>query len=151
MIFCEQIVKNLSDLEALACSLTDTVSQKSQVILLLEGDLGVGKTTFSQFFFHSFTKDLITSPSYTIMNTYDSLVTLPYSLFHIDLYRIDEEEDIYELGIDDIIKGKGDFIFIVEWASKFPNFWEKYSDIFKLNILIKFFNEDQRIVRVFET
>lgn len=81
-------------------------------VYCLEGDLGVGKTVFSQ----GFAKGLgitepVTSPTFTIVQEYDS-GRLPF--YHMDVYRISDEEEMYEVGYDDMIEGKG--VCLIEWA-----------------------------------
>lgn len=81
-------------------------------VYCLEGDLGVGKTVFSQ----GFAKGLgitepVTSPTFTIVQEYDS-GRLPF--YHMDVYRISDEEEMYEVGYDDMIEGRG--VCLIEWA-----------------------------------
>lgn len=78
-------------------------------IIVLEGDLGVGKTTFTK----AVAKALgitrnVNSPTYTIMKQYQG--RLP--LYHFDVYRMEEAEE--DLGFDEFFYGEG--VCIVEWA-----------------------------------
>lgn len=82
-------------------------------ILLLEGDLGVGKTVFSK----GFGKGLgvvepISSPTFTIVQIYES-GRLP--LYHFDAYRIADVEEMEEIGYEDYFYGRG--ACLIEWAS----------------------------------
>lgn len=82
-------------------------------IYLLEGDLGVGKTVFAK----GFAKGLgiaepITSPTFTIIQEYEE-GRLP--LYHFDVYRIADPEEMYELGYESYFFGKG--VCLIEWAS----------------------------------
>ena len=84
--------------------------------LLLEGDLGAGKTTFTKGIGEGLgVKRIIKSPSYTIIREYQD-GRLP--LYHIDLYRLDESE-ASELGLEEYFDGNG--ITVVEWASIAPD------------------------------
>ena len=85
-------------------------------ILCLDGELGVGKTIFAKGFAEGLgIKDPITSPTFTIMNIYDS-GRIP--LYHYDVYRIEDENEMDELGYEEYFFGKG--VTLVEWASQIP-------------------------------
>ena len=84
--------------------------------LLLEGDLGAGKTTFTKGIGEGLgVKRMIKSPSYTIIREYQD-GRLP--LYHIDLYRLDES-GASELGLEEYFDGNG--ITVVEWPSIAPD------------------------------
>jgi tRNA threonylcarbamoyladenosine biosynthesis protein TsaE len=81
-------------------------------VLALDGDLGAGKTRFSQAFAKAMgVKQIVNSPTFTIIKEYEGK-RLP--LYHMDVYRLTLEE-ADELGLDDYFYGNG--ITIVEWAS----------------------------------
>lgn len=80
-------------------------------IVLLNGQLGAGKTAFVQGLAKGLgVKEQVVSPTYTILNIYrgESL-----ELFHYDMYRIENKRDIYELGLDDYFYYNG--VCVVEW------------------------------------
>lgn len=79
--------------------------------IAMYGDLGAGKTAFVQ----GVAKGLgisshITSPTFTIVNEYEG--RLP--LYHFDVYRISDPDEMYEIGYDEYVNGDG--VCIVEWA-----------------------------------
>jgi tRNA threonylcarbamoyladenosine biosynthesis protein TsaE len=79
-------------------------------VYMLYGELGAGKTFFvSNFCKEIGVKDIVSSPSYVLLNEYDSD---EYLVFHLDLYRLGSEEEIYELGIIDFIDNN---ITFIEW------------------------------------
>lgn len=85
-------------------------------VYAMSGDLGCGKTVFSQGFAAGLgVKDKVTSPTFTIMQQYTE-GRLP--LYHFDLYRIGEAEELYEIGFDEYVNGSG--VCLVEWADLFP-------------------------------
>lgn len=89
--------------------------------LLLNGDLGVGKTALTRFIIHHFCGDIdVASPSYNLVQQYE---TENFNIYHIDLYRLDTLDDVYNLGIEDM---REDGAVIVEWANQVPDYpWQK--------------------------
>ena len=92
-------------------------------LLLLTGELGMGKTSFSQGFGAGLgITQAITSPTFNIIKNYP----LPNSLqklYHLDLYRLDQEWELIELELDKILQNP-QIISLVEWAEKFPKVWQ---------------------------
>ncbi|MCQ2493981.1 MAG: tRNA (adenosine(37)-N6)-threonylcarbamoyltransferase complex ATPase subunit type 1 TsaE [Lachnospiraceae bacterium] len=81
-------------------------------VLALTGDLGVGKTLFTQ----GLAKGLgidgpVSSPTFTIVQVYEN-GRLPF--YHFDVYRIADPEEMDEIGFDDYVYGEG--ICLIEWA-----------------------------------
>jgi tRNA threonylcarbamoyladenosine biosynthesis protein TsaE len=84
--------------------------------VLLFGGLGAGKTVFAKGLASGAgvaDPDRVSSPSFTLVNIYEGR----HRVFHIDLYRLEREADILDLGWEDFI-GQG--IVVVEWAEKLP-------------------------------
>ena len=83
-------------------------------IYLLEGDLGVGKTVFAKGFAHGLgITEPVTSPTFTIVQEYHE-GRLP--LYHFDVYRIADVEEMYELDCEGYFYGDG--VCLIEWASQ---------------------------------
>jgi tRNA threonylcarbamoyladenosine biosynthesis protein TsaE len=79
-------------------------------IILLSGDLGVGKTILVQGIGAGLEVDEdITSPTYNLINEYEGQL----SLYHMDLYRLEEEEELYDLGFEEYIESDG--VVVIEW------------------------------------
>lgn len=94
---------------ALACLL-----QEGDVVLL-SGDLGAGKTQFVQGVARGLrVEGEVTSPTFNILLTYEG--DLP--LYHFDLYRLDEPEQLDDIGFYEVLEGDG--ATFIEWAEKFP-------------------------------
>lgn len=86
---------------------------KSGDVLCLNGDLGVGKTAFVQGLVKALgVNEPISSPTFTIVNCYEG--TLP--IYHFDVYRIDDSDEMYEIGFEEYVYGNG--ISIIEWSEK---------------------------------
>lgn len=88
-------------------------AKRGQVICL-NGDLGVGKTLFSQGFAKGLEiEESVNSPTFTIVQQYDE-GRLP--LYHFDVYRIEDPEEMEEVGFADMIYGDG--VCLIEWAER---------------------------------
>lgn len=84
--------------------------------IILEGELGAGKTTFTKYLCEALgVKNTVTSPTFTIMNEYCG----KYKIYHIDMYRLESEDEIEEVGIRELIEDPT-CISIIEW-NKFKN------------------------------
>lgn len=81
-------------------------------VIALVGDLGTGKTTLTKAIAEGVgVKDVITSPTFNIVKQYDS-GRLP--LYHFDVYRIGDVDEMYELGYEEYFYGNG--VCVIEWA-----------------------------------
>ena len=91
-------------------------------ILLLKGNLGAGKTTFSQFLLKELgSSDEISSPTYSIVNEYD---TPKGKIFHFDLYRLKSVEEAYDFGIEEYLDNG--YLSIIEWREIYTDELEGY-------------------------
>ena len=83
-------------------------------IICLEGDLGVGKTVFTQGFAEGLgIREPVNSPTFTILQQYEE-GRLP--LYHFDVYRIGDVEEMEEIGYEDCFYGEG--VCLIEWPSR---------------------------------
>lgn len=81
-------------------------------IYCLSGDLGVGKTVFTKGFAKGFgITEHVTSPTFAIVNEYEG--RLP--LYHFDVYRIGDIEEMDEVGFEEYVMGDG--VSLIEWAN----------------------------------
>lgn len=104
-------VNNLKDTEKIGGIIADCLEKGT--VLCLDGDLGAGKTTLTQFIAKKFgVSEYITSPTFTIIKEYKG--RLPF--YHMDVYRINSEDDMYDLGYDEYIYSEG--VTIIEWSHK---------------------------------
>ena len=103
------VSKSIEDTNNLAKRLADTL--EGGEIILLSGDLGAGKTTFTKGLAAALgVQDEVTSPTFTIMNVYEDG---KFKLNHLDMYRIEREEDLYEIGVEEAMTD--DTITVIEW------------------------------------
>ena len=85
-------------------------------VVILEGELGAGKSELARGIARGLgVTDTVTSPSFTILNVYES-GRCP--LYHFDWYRLESAEELFELGLEEYLGGDG--IAVVEWAEKCP-------------------------------
>ncbi len=91
-------------------------------IYCLKGDLGVGKTVFTK----GFAKGLginqnVTSPTFTIVNIYYGRLTL----YHFDVYKINEIEEMYDIGYEEMFFNDG--VCLIEWAERIKDIIPKFA------------------------
>ena len=90
---------------------------KAGDVILLEGELGAGKSELARGIARGLgVTETVTSPSFTILNVYES-GRIP--LYHFDWYRLESSEELYELGMDEYLGGDG--IALVEWPAMCPD------------------------------
>ena len=123
------IVTNLEQTKILAHQFADTL--KIGDVVLLSGDLGAGKTTFTQFVFkHLGVEGVVNSPTFAVLKTYNAKGV---SLNHFDAYRINTAEAI-ECGFDETISSR-DGITFIEWSENIIELLPP--DCIKINITIQ--------------
>lgn len=89
---------------------------KAGMVLCLEGDLGAGKTLLVQNLARALgVKGEVTSPTFNIMNLYQGRMPIA----HFDLYRLESETDLDEIGFYEYVDAP-DGVVVIEWADKFP-------------------------------
>ena len=110
-------------------------------VVLLEGELGAGKTAFTQGIGLGLgVAATINSPTFTILKEYEG--RLP--LYHFDLYRLDEPDELYELGFEDYFTGGG--VCVVEWAER-GEFKDEEEPVWNgdwLRVALRITGEDER-------
>ncbi len=100
---------NLSALKDLARELA--IQAQKGDIYLLYGELGTGKTTFTQSFANALgaKTEEISSPTFNLVHVYEGL---KFKIWHFDLYRLKTKEEFYELGFEDALSSG---VSIIEW------------------------------------
>ncbi len=106
-------------------------------VVLLSGDLGAGKTQFTQGLALGLgASDAVISPTFNIVLTYGSG---RLALHHFDLYRLDSADQLEDIGLREYLESDG--VCVVEWAEKFPAAFDEY-----LAIEIRKASEDVRLL-----
>ena len=109
----EKMIESRSEAETFAVGSKLGESAKSGDIFLLDGDLGVGKTVFAKGVAAGLGIDEpVVSPTFTIVHEYEG--RLP--LYHFDVYRIADPDEMYEIGFDEYLYGDG--VCLIEWPSQ---------------------------------
>lgn len=84
-------------------------------VILLDGDLGAGKTTWTQGLARALgVDDVVTSPTFTLMRGYPTHVGV--ELLHVDVYRLDDEREIVDLGLAELLDDGA--VAVIEWGDK---------------------------------
>lgn len=108
----EIVVNGLSDLAQVAQQLLAFAS--TEKIFIFEGEMGAGKTTFIKTFCKVLgVEDVVSSPTYSIVNEYESPNG---SIFHFDFYRIKDIQEAYDLGYEEYFYGEG--TCLIEWPER---------------------------------
>src|SRR5690625_583106 len=127
----ERLTNSEAETKALGRFLAERL--KKGDVITLDGDLGVGKTTFTKGIASGLQiKQAITSPTFTIVKEYAG--TLP--LYHMDAYRLEHSDE--DIGFDEYFFGDG--ISVVEWST----FIEDFLPEERLQIIIERIDDDTR-------
>jgi len=108
-------------------------------IILLRGNLGSGKTVFTKGIARGLDiQASVNSPSYTLIKEYKGRM----SLYHMDLYRLDEKRDLYDIGFEEYLYSEG--IVIIEWPELALDVLpERY-----ITVVIKIKGESEREIKI---
>lgn len=113
-------------------------------IILLSGDLGAGKTAFTKGVAEALlVKNVVASPTFTILNVHSGQ---KLELYHFDMYRIEDESELYELGFDELIGNKSG-VCCVEWFENVPALFVGHNVIL---VEITKIDEDKRKIEIKE-
>lgn len=124
-----------SDKETLLAGEEFSKTLKEGDVVALNGDLGAGKTVFVKGIAKGLhIADIVTSPTFTILREYKG--SLP--LYHFDVYRISDPEEMFEIGFSEYLDGCG--VSVIEWAEKV----EELLPECRIEVLIKKIGNNKR-------
>lgn len=132
-------IKNLDDTKKLA-KIVATSIENNKLLLMLNGDLAAGKTTFTKYLAEYLgVKAVVNSPTFNIMKEYKH----PGGrLYHIDAYRLEDSDE--DLGFEDIFYE--DNVSVIEWGKFIEDFLPKERLIFNIKLV-----GDERNVEIIST
>ena len=106
------VTKSAEETERVGAALAERLDRAgiTRAFIAMRGEMGVGKTAFTRGFASYFGISGVKSPTYTIVNEHRGRV----SLYHFDMYRISDGDDLYSIGYDDYIEAEG--YCIAEWS-----------------------------------
>lgn len=121
------MIINLSsknDLQKYMSAIVDFIAHDT--ILLLNGQMGAGKTTFTKYFCaYLGVNDLVNSPTFSIVNEYKLKTN---AIYHFDFYRIKDETEALDIGVEDYFYSGN--LCIIEWSERIPSLIpDKYTQI----------------------
>lgn len=110
-------------------------------IILYSGEMGAGKTAFTKGLAEYFgTEEEVTSPTFALVHEYPTRVPI----FHFDLYRIADYDELYAIGFFDYLDRGG--ILAVEWSENIPELADELENV--ININIQKLSENERRITV---
>lgn len=122
-------VENLSQIQEAAKSFAKLLN--SHNIFAFYGDMGAGKTTFiNALLLEMDIKEHTSSPTFSIVNEYKS--EQYGTIYHFDFYRIEDESEALDIGLEDMIYGKE--ICLMEWPSKIENLLPENTVIINISV-----------------
>lgn len=139
------IAKNLEETKDLAEKFIKSLQIGDRaVVVALTGDLGSGKTTFSQFIGRALgVEEHIQSPTFLIERIYE-LKDKPWKHFvHIDAYRLDSSQELITLGWEKLLENKENLI-LIEWPERVSDIIPEYA----YHIVFRHVTEDTREIEV---
>ena len=122
-----KLTYNISEIDQVAEELLKQVSSKT---ILFKADMGVGKTTLIKALVKALgSDDIVTSPTFSIVNEYK---ILNQKIYHFDFYRIKNEEEALNFGIEDYLVT--DSWIFMEWFEKIPNLLPLENDLVTIEL-----------------
>jgi tRNA threonylcarbamoyladenosine biosynthesis protein TsaE len=120
-----EITYQIQDVDSVATKVLKELTSKT---ILLNGSMGVGKTTFVKSLLKALgSNDDVSSPTFSIVNEYE----LPNDLmYHFDMYRIKNEDEALQFGIEDYLSSN--HWIAIEWSENIPNLIPENADVIEL-------------------
>lgn len=126
------LLNNEIETVQLAKKLAAHCPENKRLIIFLQGELGVGKTTFTRFFLQALGhRGSVKSPTYTLVESYE---LSKLSIFHLDLYRLQTAREIVEMGLYDEFDQLA--IWLIEWPERAHAFLPPADILLSLSLLL---------------
>jgi tRNA threonylcarbamoyladenosine biosynthesis protein TsaE len=134
------VFETQSEEETIELGRSIAVTLPRRAVVLLIGDLGAGKTTLAKGIVSGLgaaRPEEVSSPTFTLIHEYGE-----GRVYHVDLYRLDNPEEVATLGLDEIFER--DAVVLIEWGERFPNLMPPEC----LEIRLRAFDGDRREIAV---
>jgi tRNA threonylcarbamoyladenosine biosynthesis protein TsaE len=134
------VFRTRSEEETVALGRELARSLPPRAVVLLIGNLGAGKTTLAKGIVAGLgaaAPEEVSSPTFTLIHEYGG-----GRVFHVDLYRIDDERGLRTLGLPDLLEREA--VILVEWGERFPHLWPPE----RLEIHLRALDGDEREIVV---
>lgn len=129
----------LKELPEIASKIIESVSSK---VILFNGEMGAGKTTLIKEVVKQLgVNDVANSPTFSLVNEYKGANEM--TIFHFDFYRIEDEEEAYDIGVEDYFYNENAWC-LIEWGNKVENLLPL--DV--VNINIEVIDSNQRTIEI---
>jgi tRNA threonylcarbamoyladenosine biosynthesis protein TsaE len=137
-----RIFHTRSEEETIALGKSLAAELPAQAVVLLIGNLGAGKTTLAKGIVKGLgaaEPEQVSSPTFTLIHEYSP------SVYHIDLYRLDQPRQIATLGLDEIFDRQA--VVLIEWGERFPELMPEN----RIEIQLRTTGEDTREIEILES
>ncbi len=134
----QRTIKELADWDTLANHILLSLKKqpalsKRAVVLVLSGDLGAGKTTFTQALARQLgVTDMVQSPTFTIMKFYNTSDVFFKHLIHMDAYRIETKDELRPLGFSELLV-QPETLICIEWGERISEVLPKDTVFLNIN------------------
>ena len=136
-----ELTAQLQDLDAFASRFWEALGRFR--VFAFHGEMGAGKTTLiSALCHHRGVRSNVSSPTFSIINEYVTADHPPVRIFHMDLYRLRDEEETESAGVGEWLRS-GDYCF-VEWPERAPNLFDDHT----VHVYVDAISPEERHVEV---
>lgn len=135
-------IGSAAETEEIGRLLAETLDSRGirRAAIAMRGELGVGKTAFTRGFASHFGISGVKSPTYTVVNEYRGRARI----FHFDMYRISDADDLYSIGYDEYIESDG--YSVIEWSENITDLLP--DDVITVSILRDGEDADRRKIEI---
>jgi tRNA threonylcarbamoyladenosine biosynthesis protein TsaE len=132
----KKIVQSVEDWNTVVTDLlaTSVSSEEHASVVVLSGDLGVGKTTFVQVLAKQLgVEESVTSPTFTLMKRYEPTHGTFEQLVHMDAYRLESVDELRSLRFDELLQTPHTLV-VIEWGERIAEALPEYTEWYVLDI-----------------
>lgn len=132
----------LEDIDQYALEIINRLPSRGEVYV--EGEMGAGKTTLIKVILRILgVKDVISSPTFSLVNTYELPNHRP--VYHADLYRVENEVELYDIGFDEYLDSNS--LIFIEWSKRMSSLFNPKA----ITVSIEITAEDRRKLSIYRS